>query len=149
MMDFDVETAVQAAIARKSDAEREEELRLQAERLAQISMPTPLQVRASLGRRIETTARKELVAAPSDEAHDRLAEGLALQGLYHAALEAVRGPRLRASYEEVIAAAANTTPCACPKRQNGQDTSFVKDTVLFEDRVIHLRKCILCKTVTC
>lgn len=149
MIDFDINTAIETAIARKTDVERAEEQRLQAEGAAKLSLPTPLQIRQQLGARMARAAAKELQAQPSDDACNRLAEGLALQGHYHEAVKVAQDQRLRDIYQRVIDATNNTEVCGCPKRQNGQETTFLQDTIVFEDKVVQVYKCTICKTLRC
>lgn len=148
-MEFDIQTAVNAALARKTDLERQEELKFQEERRKELKTPSSISARAELGKRMVALAETNLDENPTDFDLTRLAEGLAFQGHYQDAHDITRDPLKRNEYAQIIEAIAGKADCACPTKQQNQPTRFVKDIILIDGNERNLIACALCGNQTC
>jgi hypothetical protein len=149
MTDFDPLVAVNTVIEKKSEREREEEARFQADERAKLHLPTEVDIRAQLGARMVTMAQAALEENDDDFEATRLAEGYALQGDYRKAALITRDAARKREYEVIIAAVDNPQDCLCPVKSQNSSTRFVKDRILFEGQVRELIACSLCKNIKC
>lgn len=149
MTEFDVNLALNTAIARKTDAEREEEARFQAEQRAKLNLPTEIDIRAQLGARMTAAAEIALAEQDTDFEVNRYAEGLALQGEYRKALSLTRCPVKRAEYTAIVDGIDNPKDCGCPKKIGTVATLFTKDRILAEGQVREVLACALCGHIKC
>lgn len=143
-MDFDVETAINTALARKTDLEKAEEARIQEEERAKLKLPTAVEIKYNLGVRMVRSAEEVLAEQPSDFEFTRLAEGLALQGKYADALALTKDPNKHAEYTKILDAFQNPRGCGCPAFRGRQATVFTKDQLLINGEVRDLLACALC-----
>lgn len=148
-MEFDPYAAVEAVVARKTDKEREEEARSQAEQRAKLQLPTELDVRAQLGARMVYLAQAALGQAEEDFEYTRMAEGYALQGDYRKALELSRDPERVAEYQRIVDAVEHPTECGCPKQVGTTQVQFLKDKILFDGQVKNILACTMCRNIRC
>jgi hypothetical protein len=148
-MDFDANLAVETALSRKTDLERAEEARFQASQRAKLRLPTALELKVELGRRIVESAVSQMKRDPTDETYSRFAEGLALQGEYREAAELTRSPEARAAYAAIVDAFDNPRDCGCPQRLNNLPTQFKKETVIVEGKQVDIIGCSLCGHIRC
>lgn len=148
-MEFDIQTAVSAALARKSDLERQEELKYQEERQRELGTMSPISARADLGKRMVSMAEHALETAPSEFELTRLAEGLALQGYYREAHQITTDVVKQAEYAGIIKAIDGNANCSCPNKQQNLPTRFIKDIVLVDGKERNLIACSLCGNLTC
>jgi hypothetical protein len=149
MADFNSDLAIEAAIARKSEREREDEARYQAEQRAKLQLPTELDTRAQLGARMVSMAQTVLAEIDDDFEYSRMAEGYALQGDYRKAALLTRDADRRKEYQVLINAMDTPTECGCLKNTGKANTQFVKDKILFEGQVRHVVVCTACRHVRC
>lgn len=148
-MEFDANAAIEAVISRKTDLERAEEARFQAEQMAQLKVPSALETKAELGRRMAKSAMDSLKNQESDAAYSKLAEGLALQGEYRAAAELTRNPCKKSAYEAIIEALENPHDCGCPLMAGRNPTRFIKERIIAEGRQVDVTACSLCGHIRC
>lgn len=149
MTEFDPMTAVGAALERKTEREREEEARFQAEQRAKLQLPNEIDIRAQLGARMVSAAQAALEEADDDMELTRLAEGYALQGDYRKAIALTRDETRRQEYVALIEATENSVPCTCPNMVNKVSTKFIKDRILFDGQVRNIIACTICRKLTC
>jgi hypothetical protein len=149
MTNFDAIQAINTAIATKTDAERDEEARFQAEQRAKLNLPTEIDIRAQLGARMVAAAEQALAEHPSEFETNRYAEGLALQGEYRKALELTQCSVKRAEYQAIVNGIDNPVDCACPKKRGQISTIFTKDRIFAEGRVREVLACALCGHIKC
>jgi len=153
-MMFNVNAALDKALASKTDEEREQEAQKQKEWRASIIVPSDVQIKAQHGDRLVALSLKALDRNP-DSAFEltRLAEGYALQGKYQLAAETTKDPAKRAAYITILSAINGASECNCPKTyQSGKhviETRFVKERILTERGIKDLRACALCGRLTC
>lgn len=148
-MEFDPLKAVNAVIAQKTDIDKEEEARYQAEQRAKYNVPTELEVRCELGRRVVKTAYELLENKVSIAEFNRLASGYALQGEYEMALRFVQDDELRKQYESVLKGLNTTADCSCPKKNGSVDTRFIKDRIFHDGTIKTLIACAICGHMRC
>lgn len=153
MIEFDPLTAVDVAIAKKSERERQEEIKWQDEQRQRMHIPTAREVDVMLGKRLVSAARKALQHSDNPRYHDQLAEGLALQGQWHAAVTTVHNPSQRDEYLRVIAAIEEQHKCSCPETQrvNGSliPSKFLKKEIVYDGKSVQLYYCTTCDTLQC
>lgn len=149
MIEFDINTAVNAILARKTPAEREDEARFQAAERAKLHLPTEIDIRAQLGARMVALAQEALDTGVSEFELARLAEGYALQGDYKKALELTTNDDKRKEYEQILTAYTNGSKCDCPTTKGTVSTRFTKDKLLIDGQVRDLIACSLCGNLTC
>jgi hypothetical protein len=148
-MDFNLESAIAAAIARKTDFERAEEEKYQRTQQAALSNISPIDARAELGKRMVAMAETALVDNPSEFELIRLAEGLAYQGHFALAVDITPDATKQQEYKQIVDALNGNPDCACPRKQGTISTRFTKDTILVEGRPRDLIACSLCGNVIC
>ena len=148
-MEFDPVNAVNEAVARKTKQDKEDEARFQAEQRARYQVPTDLEVRSELGRRVTKTAYEMLESAVSIEAFNRLASGYAMQGDYEMAVKFIQDPETRKEYERVLTALHTHQDCSCPKKNGSVDTRFVKDRIVHDGTIKNLIACAICGHLRC
>jgi len=149
MDNFNPETAVLTAIAKKSDLERLEDERFQQSERRKLSLITEEARRVSIGKQRVAAALEQLKIAETDEKFDLLAEGYALQGDFPSAVIIVRDAAKRAEYLAISKAINrdDTEVCACPKTLHKQPTFFVKDRFYEANKyreVVNLWYCVTC-----
>lgn len=149
MTDFDPYAAVDAVVSRKSEREREEEARFQAEQRAKLQLPTELDTRAQLGARMVELAHVALADGHDDFECSRLAEGYALQGDYRQAAALTKDDAKRAEYDRIIAAVDNPQDCGCPKKSGANSTLFLQDRILFDGQIKNILMCTICRKIRC
>lgn len=148
-MEFDAEAAIQAVISQKTDLERAEEARYQAEQRAKLRLPSDLEMKVEMGRRMTKTAMRMLAVAESDDAYSRLAEGLALQGEYRQAAALAPKASQKEEYQKVVDAIDNPHDCGCPLLMNRLPTRFTKEKIIAEGRQTQITACSLCGHIRC
>lgn len=148
-MEFDPNAAIETIISRKTDLERAQDARFQAEQRAKLRLPTLLENKVSLGQRMCGSAMSQLEIAESDEAYSRLAEGLALQGEYRQAAQLTKDDTQRQEYLQIIDAVDNPRKCGCPNLVNKLPTRFLKEKIIFEGRQMDVTACALCGHIEC
>lgn len=148
-MEFDALTAINTIIARKTKQEREEEAAYQAERRAELQLPTPIDVRAQLGARMVDLAQEVLTSTDDDFEYTRMAEGYALQGDYRKAVLLTRDDQRKRQYEAIIAAVDVASNCPCPPKNGSIPNVFTKDRILFDGQVRELLCCAVCGHLKC
>lgn len=149
MTDFDPITAVNTLLERKTDREREEEARYQAEKRAALHLPSELDIRAQLGARMVMMAQTALEATDDDFEQSRLAEGYALQGDYRKAATLTKDSARKTYYEQIIAAVENPNKCSCPPKNGNLSNIFTKDRILFDGQVREVLACAICGHIRC
>lgn len=148
-MEFDIDKAIQARLASKTDQEREEEARFQTEQRAKFNVPTDSEIRSELGRRMMASALETLAEGVSIEALDKLAASYALQGDYESALRFIQDPTVRAVYMKIHKGLQTAEDCSCPKKVNGVDTRFIKDRIPQNGTIRNLIACAICGHLRC
>lgn len=148
-MEFNLESAIAAAIARKTDFERAEEEKYQTTQRAAQLTPSPTSARAELGKRMVAMAETALVENPTEFELTRLAEGLAYQGQFQLAAEITPDSVKKSEYLAVVKALNGNKDCDCPKKQGSIPTRFTKDTILVEGKPRDLVACALCGNLVC
>lgn len=150
MTDFDPINAVNTLLARKTEREREEEVRYQAEQRGKLHLPTEIDIRAQLGARMVEMAQAAIECADDDDfEYSRMAEGYALQGDYIKAAALTRMPNKQQEYQRIIEAVTNPTSCACPKQAGTQSNIFTKDRILYDGQVKDVLACAICGHIKC
>lgn len=136
---FDVETAIEARIAERTKAEKDQWLRLQEQGRARVKVGDARALYADRQIEIALNALKD---SDDDAEYDRLAEGYFLQGDFEKAAQTARNEERKTEYERYRDA---RHPCDCPEVRVGKDRvppRFIKD--VFPNKSISF--CTTCKT---
>lgn len=149
---FDPELAIAAAVASKSQAEREKEAKYQEEQKA-LAKDFMARTQNELhGARAVEMAKEQLKHAiePGEirREKDRMAEGYALIGMYGKAVELAQDEEKKAEYQKILDA-HDAPDCPCPRTEKqGEFTVSVRYPILrFSDRT--LLRCSRCGHLKC
>lgn len=151
MQSFAAEKAIAAALAEKTDFEREEEARFQeSERLKLAAVNSPETRRRIIGQERIRFALEQLKLNAADAEFDRLAEGYALAGDFEKAAAYAKSPARLTEYADIQTAINRSADeiCECPKKKNNCPTYFIKDRFYEANKYqqnVNLWFCVLCR----
>lgn len=133
---FDPIKAIQAVVSQRTEQEREEWEKYQAEERAKLGT---MNVNALLGARQIEIALSELKNGDSDFEYTRLAEGYSLMGDFEKAFELTRDATKKTEYKEILD--ATNLDCTCPSQNKFITDSYPGFTLWRCGKCRHLRKC--------
>lgn len=148
-MDFDYIHAIESALEKKTDKERQEELEAQIAGRQRMNVPTVAESKVIQGERIEEIAKRNIAVDPTDDAYNQLAYGMFLQGKLEQAIATVKDDSKRRAYMAVLNAVNGAAKCNCAEKNPKTQTSFLSDQIWVRGKITNLYTCIVCGLIQC